>query len=314
MSGAETRIPWLPPRAAVARVARHLGCTPEAAELQIVGKGKAGLIRALGAIADRLVSPLPAAWNGAVDLTSATMKPPEVSYLITNLELCFGDLVAAGLLTTTALGRAWWSAAEALAWIIIGVPLALKEWTGLHELGSGAEQAGKELAEIIGEDWVPAQGRNSLQGPMEQIPGSDLRIPGFTWVVRPHGDLGTSPPGRLAVFEGRRWYGIEVDAAALRQARSRPAVPEPAPPPPQVEPEPPPPEPEPAKAEFTRGKRDPVIEGMRAFYPPDGIRPKSVSIAALTKRINKLPEFKASEVSEDTVRLADIEIKEARKK
>ena len=71
---------------------------------------------------------------------------------------------------------------------------------------------------------------------MEQIPGSDLRIPGFTWVVRPDGDLGTSPPGRLAVFLGaprgpaeperRRWYGIEVDAAALRRACPRPTAPE----------------------------------------------------------------------------------------
>ena len=62
----------------------------------------------------------------------------------------------------------------------------------------------------------------------------------------------------------------------------------------------------------TRGKRDPVIERMKTFYPLDGIHPKSVSIEALTKRINKLPEFKENQVSEDTVRLADIEIKEAK--
>jgi hypothetical protein len=224
---------WLSSREVVGSVARHLGCAPEAAELQIVGKGKAGLIRARGVIEDRPVSPLPAAWNGTIDLASATMRPPRASYEITNVTLCFGDLVAQRLLTTPASGRAWWSAAEALAWIIIGVPLALEEWAGLHELGDGMEQAAKELARMIGEDRVPAQGRKgSLQGPIEQMPGSDLRVPGFTWVVRPHGDLGTSPPGRLAAWasllpspEGRRWYGIEVNAAALRQAWPKPVAP-----------------------------------------------------------------------------------------
>jgi hypothetical protein len=53
---------------------------------------------------------------------------------------------------------------------------------------------------------------------------------------------------------------------------------------------------------------------IKTLYPPDGIRPKGVSIAMLTNRINKRPEFKAGEVSEDTVRLADKEIKAAHKK
>ena len=55
---------------------------------------------------------------------------------------------------------------------------------------------------------------------------------------------------------------------------------------------------------------------MKAFYPLDGIRPKSVSISELTRRINKLPEFKENQVSDDTVGRADREIKEeaARKK
>ena len=84
---------------------------------------------------------------------------------------------------------------------------------------------------------------------------------------------------------------------------------------PQGEVEPlPPPKPKRAKAEPTRAKRDPVIEGIKALYPLDGIHPKSVSIAALTRRINKLPEFKENPVSEDTVGRADEEIKAARKK
>ena len=52
---------------------------------------------------------------------------------------------------------------------------------------------------------------------------------------------------------------------------------------------------------------------MKSIFPPDGIRPKGMSIARLTKRINKLPEFKDQKVSEDTVGRADIEIKTAEK-
>jgi hypothetical protein len=72
-----------------------------------------------------------------------------------------------------------------------------------------------------------------------------------------------------------------------------------------------PPEPEP---EHTRWQRDRTIEAMKALHPPYGIRPKGTSIQALTNRINKLPEFQGNQVSDDTVRLADIEIKAALKK
>src|SRR5262249_16384833 len=67
------------------------------------------------------------------------------------------------------------------------------------------------------------------------------------------------------------------------------------------------PEPELAKAEHTRWQRDRTIAAMKTIYPPHGIRPKGTSIQALTNRINKLPEFKENKVSDDTVRLADIE-------
>jgi hypothetical protein len=66
--------------------------------------------------------------------------------------------------------------------------------------------------------------------------------------------------------------------------------------------------------ESTRGQREPAIVVMKRFYPPDGRRPRGVSIAALTKRINREPEFKDRNVSEDTVRLADFDIKGALKK
>jgi hypothetical protein len=104
----------------------------------------------------------------------------------------------------------------ALAYRVEGVPFEWKEWLhwradrGLSEMGLPIEQAGIDLASAIGADQVLAWGRLTPQGPMKQIPGSDLRIPGFAWVVRPDGDLETNPPSRLAVFRGRRWYGIEV--------------------------------------------------------------------------------------------------------
>ena len=102
-------------------------CAPGAAELQIVGKGKGGRVKARGVIEDQPVSPLPAAWNGTIDLAGTPMKPPEVSYEITNLELCFIDLIAAGLLPAPA-EKARWSAAEAIAHLVKGVPLPWEAW------------------------------------------------------------------------------------------------------------------------------------------------------------------------------------------
>ena len=76
MAKAETNIPWVMSRKGVARVARHLGCTPEDAELRIVGKAKADLIKARGVIEGWPVSPLPTAWDGEIDLAGTTMRPP----------------------------------------------------------------------------------------------------------------------------------------------------------------------------------------------------------------------------------------------
>ena len=225
---AETKVAWLPMCVIVSRVARHLCCAPEDAWLRIVEEGEAGRIKACGLTVEGWpTSPLSASWRGATSGWSTSQLSYEVPIntgelsrvVINDVELCVGDLVAAGLLTT-ALGSAWWSAAEALAWIIIGVPLEWKEWAGLSELGGRMEQAGKELARAIGKDQVRAQGRLSLQGQMEIATwqrSSHSRI-----CVRPDGELGTSPPGRLAVFKGRRRYGIEVNSATVRQVFPKP--------------------------------------------------------------------------------------------
>jgi hypothetical protein len=243
---AEITIAWLPLRAAAGYVASYLGCAEESIRLRIDRKVEARRVRARGVTSEGYpVSLLPASWPeidwGAESLklepTNAALRAQlakaeiQLSYEVTNVELCYADLVATELLTTTALGRARWSAAEALAWMIIGVPLRLKEWAGLPELGDGMEQAGIDLASAIGEDHVLAWGSLNPLGPMEQMPGGDLRIPGFVWVVYPDGTLGTSPPGRLAVFrtaqyeqglkEERCWYRIEVDSA-VRQVFPRP--------------------------------------------------------------------------------------------
>jgi len=60
MTEAAASLPWLSSREAVTRAGRHLGCTPEAAELQI--KEKADRIAARGVI-DGWWVPVPAPWS-----------------------------------------------------------------------------------------------------------------------------------------------------------------------------------------------------------------------------------------------------------
>ena len=239
MNEAAANIPWLPASEALPRVAHHRGRTPEAAQLLIVGAGKANRVKARGVIkgspaswgfpispndvasdCEAPVSPLPTAWNGTIDLAGATMRLPDASYEITNVELCFIDLIAAGLLPAPA-EKARWPAEGAIAYWVKGVPLPWEEWQGAGASDGEIERAEIVLGEVIGADQVLAWGRLSPEKPIEPLPGSDLRIPGFRWRVSLNGDLGTSPPGRLAVFEGRRWYGIEVDSATVRQAFQR---------------------------------------------------------------------------------------------
>jgi hypothetical protein len=194
----------------------------EDARLRIVQEGEAGRIQACGLTVEGWpVSPLPAGWRGAID------RDADLSCEVTNVELRLDDLIAADLLPAVA-ERGRWPAPMALAYMTEGVPLEWKEWLhwradrGLSEMGPSIEQAGIDLASAIGADQVLAWGRLTPQGPMEQIPSSDLRIPGFVWVVRPDGDLGTNPPGKLAVFRGRPWYGIEVDPDGVKRAFLKP--------------------------------------------------------------------------------------------
>jgi hypothetical protein len=72
--------------------------------------------------------------------------------------------------------------------------------------------------------------------------------------------------------------------------------------------------PELAETETTRWAREPVIAVAKRLFPPDGKRPKGMSISRLTKRFNKEPEFKENEVSEDTVDRAFKDIEAALQK
>jgi hypothetical protein len=226
--------PWLLSCEAVARVARHFGCALEVADRRIDDVGRGGRIQARGMVAGQLVLALPADWNGRVDLAGATMKPPEAAYEITNLELCFIDLVAAGLLPAPA-EKAWWPAAEAIAYLVKGVPLPWSAWQRAGASPAEIEQAEIDLGEEI-RTRVPAQGREGPFAPMQPIPADDfhpdriekkaLPVPGARppkVVVDCGGYLTTSPRQRFANYRGRHhWEAIEVDAAALKQARPRP--------------------------------------------------------------------------------------------
>ena len=139
---------WLSSREAVDCVARHLGCALEAADRRIDDVGRGGRIQARGVVAGQPVLVLPADWNGRVDLAGTTMKPPEGAE-ITNLELCYIDLIAAGLLPAPA-AKAWWSAAEAIAYLVKGVPLPWEAWQRAGASPAEIEQAEIDLgAEIL---------------------------------------------------------------------------------------------------------------------------------------------------------------------
>jgi hypothetical protein len=237
---AAANLPWLPSRDAAVRVACHLGCTPDDAELRIVSAGKDGRVKARGVIEDQPVSPLPAAWQGTINLAGTTMKCPESSYEITNLELCFIDLIATGLLPAPA-DRARWPAEEAVAYLVKDVPLPWREWQGAGAAGSEIERAEITLGEVIVEG-VPAEGWHPIERRRRRIPSRHFRDEMIEkkplrdsierlWkvVVRIDGNVGTSPPSRIAQYTGPLWSKIEIDSVKLRQARPKPLTAQPPP-------------------------------------------------------------------------------------
>jgi hypothetical protein len=116
-----------------------------------------------------------------------------------------------------------WSAAQALAWIIKGVPLELKDWSS--EMGLQIKPAEIKLSRAIGADQASAWGRPEPHALIEQIPGDQFRISGLTLIVNPHGELATLPPHKLSTYEGHRWFGIEFDADEIKRAFPKPPPP-----------------------------------------------------------------------------------------
>jgi hypothetical protein len=283
---ADLTIPWLSSRAAVVRVARHLGCTPEAAELQI--KANADRIAARGVIDGRWVL-MPAPWSGTIDLTGTAVRPPGASYEITNVELCRIDLIAAGLLPVPP-EKARWSAAEAIAFLLKGIPLPWGAWQGAGASPAEIAQAEVDLGALI-RAGLPAWGWHPLKGKRKRIPADHFRDEMIEHkalpvalahrprvIVRIDGTVGTSPPQRSADYRGLPWSAIEVDSAALRLARPRPLT---------VRAEPAPAEGDEAKQRGDGYQAKRVRPVLRQLYP-DGVPGRDViGTSALRQRVIK---------------------------
>jgi hypothetical protein len=155
------------------------------------------------------------------------VRSPETSYEITNLELCFIDLIAAGLQPAPA-ENARWSAAEAIAYMVKGVAFPWEKWQGAGASPGEIEQAEIDLGELIGAGVVRARGRPSPRARKEQIPADDFNVEMIETmvpaqvIVRIDGTVGTWPPYKIADYKGPPWSAIEVDSASLRKARPRP--------------------------------------------------------------------------------------------
>ena len=192
----------MPSREAVARVARHLGCTPEDAKLRIVGKAEAARVRACGVTSEGYeVSLLPASCRG-IDWDAVSLPPCEITNIklpsceITNIKLRLDDLIAADLLPGRSEGRKGWSAAQTLAWIIRREP---GEWT--PEMGKEIKPAQLKLSEAIAARRINLWGRQPGSLQIKQIP-NDLFSPSkYKVIVTPDGDLSTEPPHKRHKFE-----------------------------------------------------------------------------------------------------------------
>ena len=226
-----------------------------------------------------------------------------------------------------------WTAAQILSGFALGKPLKLTDWR--DDMDGQILPAQRKLREAIVQRRITdIQGRLGPPGSKERMPDDLFSDSEFTLLVTSHGALTVHPPRKRREFEEKYridldnwWREIDFDQDEGERAFSCQKQPDrshlrlvsgagsgeteaPAARAEEPEPEPEPgPESELAKAEHTRWQRDRTIAAIKELHPPHGIRPKGTSIQALTNRINKLQEFQGNKVSDDTVRLADKEIK-----
>jgi hypothetical protein len=115
--------------------------------------------------------------------------------------------------------RARWLAEKAIAYLIKGAPLPWKEWM-VGATVSEIEQAEIDLGQAIREG-VPAWGWHPLKKKRKRIPSKHFRDEMIEnkvsvarqakVVARIDGNVGTSPPSRIADYVGPLWRKIEVD-------------------------------------------------------------------------------------------------------
>ena len=125
-----------------------------------------------------------------------------------------------------------WSAAQALSWIIMGVPLGMRNWDS--RMSPMPERAQMKLRRAIGAERAKAWGCPAPHQPHELIPSEQFRIPNLVLVVNPLGGLATLPPHKfVTTYAGPHWTDITFDAVEIKPAFPRPlSGPQPEPPPP----------------------------------------------------------------------------------
>jgi len=276
MDEAAAKIAWLPLRAGIGPIARHLGYPTENARLRIIRYVKARRIRMRYRTDEGLL--VYATGHGEIDWSDES------------IELCLDNLIETDLLPAPGRPerleeRARQPADRAIAYLITGYLVEWGDWT--PEMIREREQAETDLGQAISEG-VPAWGWHPLERRRKRIPSDHFRaemierkevlpVSVAHWpkvVVRIGGNVGTSPLSRTADYRGPRWEAIEVDFAALRQARPRPvttqAEPEPVPPTESQQPSSPKlsvQEPPPEEAE--QQPDEPQFEGPKKWRPEE---------------------------------------------
>ena len=284
MARAVAKLPlWLPSGEAVTRVARHLRCAPEDAELRIVGAGKDGRVKARGMTVEGwLASPLAAAWRGARGLMTS-----QFSDEITDLVLRPDDLIAAGLLPGRPEGRIGWWAAQTFVWII---RRELGEWT--PEMGREIRPAQLELSMAIAAGRINLWGRRPGSSQFEQIANDLFSLSKFKVVVTPHGDLSTEPPRKRHAFEEEykddcKWHDIKFDEDEIRREWLPAGCAEAKPEPPVEPPQSPPTEPALSPSEPSAGAAPLAVTSASAVVSPPKIPREDWLDQYLTKERQK---------------------------